>query len=107
MYVDGHYSLVRVDGVAPRVQPDATSTAAELQAVWGTGFTAQAGTFEAIDGQTITERRIVAKNPSVMAPGNFTTSTVRIVGDTLLVTNVHNQAGPIANAGIGKYVRIR
>lgn len=107
LFLDGYYSLVRVEGLVPRVALSATPTAEELAAAW-TPFTAQIGTYEVVDGQTITTRPVVAKNPAVMAGGNFTTSTVRIRGDTLWVTNIRNQAGPIANAGgYGKYVRVR
>jgi len=53
MFLDGHYTVMRVAGLQPRVQPDSTATAEEVRAVFETGFIAQAGTYEVIDGRTI------------------------------------------------------
>ena len=106
LFVDGYYSLVRVNGTKPRpALPDASGTAEQLMAAWGP-FTSQAGTFE-VSGSTITERALVAKGPAVAGPGNFSTRTYRIRGDTLWTTQTANQAGPIKDATTFKYVRAR
>jgi hypothetical protein len=106
-FVDGHFGTVLVNGTAPRpttpLAPDAT--AEQLTAVYGP-FTAQAGTFE-VSGQTITTRPLVAKDPAVMVSGNFSRLTYRIRGDSLWLSQVETQAGPVANPTTSKYVRAR
>jgi hypothetical protein len=106
LYVDGHYSVTSVNGTTPRLPVDSTSTAADLRAVWGTGFSANAGTYE-IEGETLTTRPFVAKNPNTMAPDYFERYTFRVVDDTLTMSRTANAAGPIADPLTGKYVRVR
>jgi len=108
LFVDGHYTLLRVNGTAPRpaLPPVATATAEQLTAVWAP-FTAQQGTFE-ISGQTITEHPLVTKAPGGMAPGSFVTRRFRIAGDSLWTTQTGSQDGPVAAEGTTfKYVRVR
>ena len=63
IFSGGHYSWLAVFGEEPRPPlPDSTGTAAELRAVWDGSFTAESGTFR-VDGQLITQRPLVAKNP--------------------------------------------
>jgi hypothetical protein len=102
-----HYSRVEVHAEGPRPAPAdaATATADELRAAWGPFF-GEAGTYEITNGNTITMRPIVAKNPVAMAHGAFTTHTFRLQGDTLWITDQRNQDGPIANPVIAKLVRI-
>ena len=71
----------------------AAASADELRDVWGP-VVAEAGTFELTDNR-ITLRPIVAKNPAAMKPGAFTTWSYRLEGDTLWVTAVANQNGPV------------
>jgi hypothetical protein len=108
LFVDGYYAWVRVNGLAPRVQPDSTATAAQLRAVWGgDGFMANSGTYSVV-GNVIVQAARVAMNPAGMQPGQFSTYSYRIAGDTLISTNHGSQAGGIAAAlNTGKYVRVR
>jgi len=102
-----HYSRVNVESDRPRpVLPDAsTATADELRRVWGP-FAGEAGTYELSDG-IIVMRPTVAKNPTAMAPGAFTTLAYRRDGDTLWVTYRRNQNGPIDDPVTVTLVRIR
>ena len=102
----GHYSRVQVDSDAPRPIPAdiAKATADELRAVWGS-FVGEAGTYQISSGSLITMRPIVAKNPAAMKPGAFTTWSYKLEGDTLWVTAVANQNGPVEPVTI-KAVRV-
>ena len=109
IYTARHYSLIRVNGTTAR--PDlpqdqqATATAAQLLAVFGTGLTAQSGTYEVAGGK-LTTRPLVAKNTFAMAPGAFTTSSYKLDGTTLTITPERNAAGPVANPTTWKLTRI-
>jgi len=85
-----HYSMVFVQGFAPRPQLSDSATDEELGRVF-TPFTANAGTYQR-DDTTITFTPIVAKVPAVMSGTPFTLRA-RIKGDTLWVVG-----GPI---GVG------
>lgn len=101
-----HYSRVEVHAPGPRTMPgDITkATADELRAAWGP-FVGEAGTYE-IQGDVMTMRPIVAKNPAAMAPGAFTTWTFKLENNTLVVTAKATQDGPVANPVTVKAVRI-
>jgi hypothetical protein len=103
-FVDGYFSWMQAP--ANRVQPDSTATAAQLRAVWGAGVTARSGRYEVV-GQTMTERPIAAKNPIDMLPSSFATFAIRLVADTMWITQIVNDAGIVLNTGTGKYVRMR
>lgn len=68
-------------------------------------FAGDAGSYEVRDG-VITMRPVVAKSPSAMAPGAFTTYSYRLDGNTLWVTFQKNQNGPIVNPPTIKAVRV-
>jgi hypothetical protein len=105
-YVNGHFSTVRVEGMAPRpALPGANATVDELMAVYGP-FTAQHGTFE-ISGGSVTHRFLVTKDPAGMQPGLFSRLTWRIRGDSLWMSQVETQAGPVASPTTTLYVRAR
>ena len=58
------------------------------------------------DGNVITMRPIVAKNPAAMGPGVFITYSYKLEGDTMWVTQQRNQNGPFANPVTIKAVRV-
>jgi hypothetical protein len=91
-----HYSRVQVDSEMPRPIPaDITKASAdELRAVWGS-FVGEAGRYEISEGNVITMRPMVAKNPAAMKPGAFTTWSYKLEGDTIWVTARTNQNGPV------------
>ena len=105
-----HYAEIRVKSDKPR--PDlppgggAKASADELRAVWGNTFAANMGTFEIDAENLVTRRQLVAKNPAAMAPGQFQTFTFKHEGDTLWITQVGTQAGPVPNPGTTKFVRV-
>ncbi len=102
-----HYSRVEVQADAPRpiLADVAKASADELRAAWGP-FVSEAGTYELTAGNLITMRPIASKNPAVMGPGVFLTYAYTLEGDTLLLTQQRNQAGPFANPFTLKLVRV-
>ena len=91
-----HYSRVQVHAEGPRPIPAESrkASADELRAVWGP-FVGEAGTYEVSDGNVITMRPIVAKNPAAMTSGAFTTWSYKLDGNTMWVTARANQNGPV------------
>jgi len=98
VFTGTHYSIMTINSDQPRplLPTDLTkATADELRAVYGP-FTANSGTYEA-SGANVTFKPEVAKNPPVMAPGATNVSSFKIEGNTLTLTSVRNQDGPVAN----------
>jgi hypothetical protein len=92
-----HYSLVYVDAVRPGTLPPSqeAATADQLRAIWGP-LTANTGTFT-VTGNSVRLVRVAAKNPNVMAAGNFQEYTFTRNGDSLVLTTVRGNNGPAAN----------
>ena len=108
LFTDRHYSMMRVNGTAPR--PDlpadlANAKASDILAVYGNAFTAQSGTYELSRGK-LTIHALVAKDPGPMASGSFNTSTYKLDGSTLTITQVITNNGPIANPTTWKLARV-
>ena len=101
-----HYSRVQVEaeGARPAVADVTKASADDLRAAWGP-FYAEAGTYE-VTGNMITLRPVAAKNPAAMTPGAFTTWSFTLEGNTLRVTAVRNQNGPVANPPTITLVRV-
>ena len=102
-----HYSRVEWHAASPRptVVDAATATADELRAAWGP-FYADAGTYDVSNGNVMTMRSVISKNPAAMAAGSFTTYTFRLEGDTLWLTQQRDLHGPVANPATFKLVRV-
>ena len=96
IFTQRHYSMVFVQGFAPRPQLTDSAGDAELGRVFSP-FTANSGTYQHQDS-TVTFTPLVAKVPSVMA-GNSYTLKIRVKADTLWVFS-----GPGAGL-VGKWVR--
>lgn len=92
-----HYAVSGVDSARPDFPQGgaAKATADQLRATWGPVVT-EAGTFE-VTGNTIRLTRLAAKGPAAMAPGNFLEQSFMLKGDTLVLTQVRNQNGPMEN----------
>jgi len=75
-----HYSMMFVQGFAPRPLPGDSATAEQVALLF-IPFTANAGTYQRTDS-TVTFTPMVAKHPAVMAGGPFTLK-IRVKGDTL------------------------
>jgi hypothetical protein len=69
-------------------------------------FYAEAGTYEVSNGNVMTMRSVVSKNPAAMAAGSFTTYTFKLDGDTLWLTQQRDLRGPVANPATFKLVRV-
>jgi hypothetical protein len=110
LFTGRHYSLMRIGSADPRplLEPADSATVKGLLAVYGTAFTANAGTYE-LTGSTLTTSPFVAKNPQVMAPGNQQRSSIRIVGDSLWATGIPADTVTVPNPNplTYKYVRVR
>jgi hypothetical protein len=79
----GHFTIVFENSDEPRPTYGPNSTDADLVAAWEP-LTVQFGTYVE-DGSTVTYTRIIAKNPSLMLPGNTRYSrTFDVRGDTLV-----------------------
>lgn len=105
LFTARHYSITRVDSEQPRpdVPSELTHTADSYRDIWGP-FAAQAGTYR-IEGDRMTTRPLVAKNPSVMRHGNANTYTWRVIADTLWLRHVGDRSGPVRDGAIHKLVR--
>lgn len=100
-----HYSRIQVEAETRPALADVTKTSAdELRAAWGP-FTGEAGTY-ATDGNLITMRPSVAKNPAAMAPGAFSIWSYKLEGDRLWVTAQKTQDGPVVHPVTVKAVRV-
>lgn len=107
LFVDGHYSMTRVDSDVPRPEfPEDRATAAPelLTRIWQP-FTAQAGEY-AVEGNRMVTQPKVAKNPGVMRPGSVNQYDVRISGDTMWLRVVANQDGVVSDALTHKMLRV-
>ena len=110
IYTAKHYSITRVNGTKPRpdLPEDLTkATAAQLLANWGpSGFAAQSGTYEVAGGK-LTLRPIAARGTRPMAPGAFSTSSYKLDGKTLTITQERGFNGkPVENPTTWKLTRI-
>ena len=110
IYTAKYYSLIRVNGTTarPDLPEDPTkATAAQLLANWGpSGFAAQAGTYELAGGK-LTTRALVARGTRPMAAGAFSTSSYKLDGKTLTITQERGFNGkPVENPTTWKLTRI-
>jgi hypothetical protein len=92
-----HFATAAVDAARPAFPEGgaAKATAEQLRATWGP-IESEAGTFT-VTGDTIRFTRLAAMGPASMAPGNFVDCSFMVKGDTLAVTAVRSQNGPIEN----------
>ncbi|MDH3455536.1 MAG: lipocalin-like domain-containing protein [Gemmatimonadota bacterium] len=87
VFTDTHYSMMYVNGAAPRPQyAGEEMTDAEILAAFDS-FTANSGRYE-VSGNELTTRPSVAKDPNYMGtwPDNAETYTFELEGETLRLT---------------------
>jgi hypothetical protein len=92
LFTEKYYSIMRVEGDHPRPElprGQSKATAADFHAAWEP-LNAHSGAYE-IAGDKITMKRIVTKNPIAMRPGNFAVYSFKIMGDSLVITDVRLQ----------------
>lgn len=104
IYTKKHWSALNIGTPSQPDLPQQGATDAQRVATWAP-FIAGAGTYE-VQGNIITIRTIVAKNPSEMVDGNFSTSEFKIEGETMTLMEKTNQNGTIANPMITKLVQV-
>ena len=93
MFVRGHYSWLHIGSSTPRKQRAAAATPGKLTDAekiaafeeWNP-FTANSGTYE-IKGNTLTRRRLVAKNEFAMGAAPPVIEQYKLEGDTLWITS--------------------
>jgi hypothetical protein len=97
MVFSGRYfsNVASNDGTRPALPEGgaAKATADQLRATWGP-LVAGAGTFT-VTGNTIRQTNVIGKGP--VASGNFAEWSFTLNGDNLVLTQVKNQNGPVAN----------
>jgi hypothetical protein len=101
-----HYARVEEQSEGPRpILTDISKASADdLRATWGP-FVGEAGTYE-LNGQTLTARPLVSKNPAAMVAGAFIVYSCKLDGNSMTLTQQRNQNGPIANPATVKLVRV-
>jgi hypothetical protein len=106
IFTSKHWSRMYVDSGQPRpeIRDLKTAAPAEIIASWGP-FVAASGTYE-VSGNTVTCRALIAKNPNVVGPGNFSIYTFKIEGNMLTMTDTRNNVGAVASPRTFTYVRL-
>jgi hypothetical protein len=106
VFTSKYWSRMYVESDQPRteIRDVEKATAAEMIATWGP-FVAASGTYE-VSGNTLTTRALIAKNPNVMEPGNFSVYTFKIEGNTLTMTDTRNSAGTVASPRTFTFIRL-
>lgn len=108
IFTSRHYSRTTDTAAEPRptapYKTPGKPTVEELQAEWGP-FAANAGTYE-VSGTIVTLHAIVAKNPRAQSAKNFTRLTFKLDRNTLWLTPMETETGPIPNPVTSKYERV-
>ena len=101
-----HYSRIDVQSAKPRpsLANPASATAEQLREVWGP-LVAEAGSYE-IDGNLVTLRPIVSKNPAAMAPDAAIAYSYQVTGDTLMLRAEREFNGPVTQPFTVKLTRV-
>lgn len=95
LFTKSHYSIIYVRGDKPRSTDDpAKMTAAQLLDVYVSSFIANAGTYDLKAG-TLTTKVMVAKSPTYMQGGNWTSYKVKVTGNHLTLTTTATNGGPV------------
>jgi hypothetical protein len=107
IFTKNHYSVTYVSSAEarPQIADISKATADELRDVFVNSFVANAGTYE-IKGGKLTLRPTVAKNPGFMAPGTFSTLSIKTDGNTMTLVSEGTNAGPAANPTTFKLKRV-
>ena len=93
-----HFSMVANNDATRPALPEGgadKATADQLRATWGP-LVVNAGTFT-VTGNTVRLTNVVAKGPAGSAAGNFAEWSFTLNGDSLTMTQVRGQNGPVQN----------
>jgi hypothetical protein len=107
IFTKTHYSKIYVASDKPRPVLDdySKATQEQLKSIFVEGFDANAGTYEVSAG-TLTLHSIVAKSPSDMKEGTWSTYSMKISGDTITLTPEDSNAGPPKKSVTFKLTRV-
>jgi hypothetical protein len=94
LFTKSHYSIIYVRGDKPRSTDDPEKmTVEQLNDVYLSSFIANAGTYELKSG-VLTTKVMVAKSPTYMQGGNWTSYKVNVTGNRLTLTTTATNNGP-------------
>lgn len=106
LFTKGYYSVIRVEGDAPRMTDDlSTMNAQQLQDTFVKNFTANAGTYDVKAG-TLTMKVMIAKSPSYMAGGNWSSYKVKLSGNKMTLTSVATKSGAVKDPATMTLTRV-
>jgi len=107
IFTKTHYSKLYVASDKPRPVLDdySKATQEQLMSIFVDGFDANAGTYE-VNAGTLTLHSIVAKSPSDMKEGTWSTYSMKISGDTITLTPEGANAGPPKKSVSFKLTRV-
>lgn len=107
IFTKKHYSIIYVWGDKPRpILPDINkATPDELRQVFVNLFVANAGTYRVEKGKLYISR-VVSKDPTHMQSGQDTTSSVKIVGNTMTITVERLGGVPVEGRTTVKLIRL-
>jgi hypothetical protein len=106
LFTARHYSHVSVTSSTPRPNYNGPNLTERQQLEMWEPFSATAGMYE-VSGDNFTIRPIVAKNPSFMQPGSFTTFEFRLQGKDLWIRAAEGPGGPIPAANTNRVRLVR
>ncbi len=107
IFTKKHYSKMYIGSDKPRPALDdySKATQEQLYSVFVDGFDASAGTYDAKAGK-LTLHTIVAKSPSDMKEGSWSTYSMSISGDTITLTPESSNTGPSKKTITFKLTRV-
>lgn len=107
IFTKKHYSFMSILGDTPRpdISERSPATPELMKEVFVDRFTANGGTYEVKDGK-LTTHPSIAKSPSYMKAENFTVYSVEVKGNTMTLTSISDQSGPVKLAIVTKLVRV-
>ena len=107
IFTKTHCSKIYVASDKPRPVLDdySKATQEQLLSIFVEGFDANAGTYEVKAGK-LTLHPIVAKSPSDMKEGTWSTYSMKISGNTIMLTPESSNAGPSKKPVTFKLTRV-
>ncbi len=107
IFTGKHYSKIYVATDKPRpVLDDYTkATGEQIMSIFVDGFDAAAGTYK-IEADKLTTHTIVAKSPTDMKEGTWTTYAVKITSNTITLTPETSNTGPAKKPITYKLTRV-
>jgi|ERR1043166_3102860 hypothetical protein len=107
LFTKSHYSIIYVASDKPREMMDdySKATKEQLMSIFVQSFVANAGTYEVKDWK-LTVHPTVAKSPGYMKDGTWSTSLMKMSGNTMTLISDSSNSGPSKNPITYKLTRI-